>query len=73
MPIATRYPPSNVTFEMHDIAEKFRYDPGSIDFVHARSISMAVRPFSLDGNVVDVSRSPPSLRRSVTMAGFSRR
>ena len=47
MPIATRYPPSNVTFEMHDIAEKFRYDPGSIDFVHARSISMAVRPFSL--------------------------
>ena len=47
MPIATRYPPPNVTFEMHDIAEKFRYDMESIDFVHARSISMAVRPSSL--------------------------
>lgn len=44
MPIATRYPPANVHFEMHDIAEKFRYESSSIDFVHARSISMAVRP-----------------------------
>ncbi|PIL25697.1 hypothetical protein GSI_11447 [Ganoderma sinense ZZ0214-1] len=45
VPIATRYPPPNVTFEMHDIAEKFRYDSGSIDFVHARSISMAIRDY----------------------------
>ena len=72
MPIATRYPPSNVTFEMHDIAEKFRYDPGSIDFVHARSISMAVRPFSLI-ECGGRGTLTPELRRSVTMAGFSRR
>ncbi|KAI1791430.1 S-adenosyl-L-methionine-dependent methyltransferase [Ganoderma leucocontextum] len=45
VPIATRYPPHNVLFELHDIAEKFRYDSSSIDFVHARSISMAVRDY----------------------------
>ncbi|KAI1781681.1 S-adenosyl-L-methionine-dependent methyltransferase [Ganoderma leucocontextum] len=45
VPIATRYSPRNVLFEMHDIAEKFRYDSGSIDFVHARSISMAIRDY----------------------------
>ena len=28
---------------MHDIKEQFRYDSGSIDLVHARSITMAVR------------------------------
>ncbi|KAI0325261.1 hypothetical protein GY45DRAFT_1340222, partial [Cubamyces sp. BRFM 1775] len=41
VPIATRYPPQNVIFEIHDIMEPFRYASGSIDMVHARSISMA--------------------------------
>ena len=42
VPIATRYPPRNVLFEMHDIMDPFRYSTGSIDMVHARSITMAV-------------------------------
>ena len=42
MPIATRYPPHNVNFEMHDIRERFRFNTGTIDMVHARSITMAV-------------------------------
>ena len=42
VPIATRYPPRNVQFEMHDIKESFRFDSASIDFVHARMISLAV-------------------------------
>ncbi|TBU24943.1 S-adenosyl-L-methionine-dependent methyltransferase [Dichomitus squalens] len=45
VPIATRYPPHNVQFEMHDIKEAFRFDSASIDFVHARMISMAIRDY----------------------------
>lgn len=42
VPIATRYPPRNVMFEMHNINERFRYANGYFDLVHGRSISMAV-------------------------------
>lgn len=28
---------------MHDIKERFRYNTGSIDMIHARSITLAVR------------------------------
>ncbi|CDO76333.1 hypothetical protein BN946_scf184795.g4 [Trametes cinnabarina] len=45
VPIATRYPPHNVRFEMHNIMEPFWYANGSVDFVHARSISMAIRDY----------------------------
>ncbi|RPD67938.1 S-adenosyl-L-methionine-dependent methyltransferase [Lentinus tigrinus ALCF2SS1-7] len=45
VPIATRYPPRNVLFEMHDIKEQFRYDTGAIDMVHARSVTMAIRDY----------------------------
>ncbi|KAH9886678.1 S-adenosyl-L-methionine-dependent methyltransferase [Cubamyces lactineus] len=45
VPIATRYPPRNVIFELHDIMEPFRYASGTIDMVHARSISMAIRDY----------------------------
>ncbi|KAI0744450.1 S-adenosyl-L-methionine-dependent methyltransferase [Earliella scabrosa] len=45
VPIATRYPPRNVQFEMHDIKERFRFDTASIDLVHARSITMAIRDY----------------------------
>ncbi len=43
VPIATRHPPDNVRFEMADVNEPFRYNNGTFDLVHARSISMAVR------------------------------
>ncbi|OBZ74636.1 Cytochrome b-c1 complex subunit 2, mitochondrial [Grifola frondosa] len=42
VPIATRSPPRNVQFEIHNINERFRFPSDNIDFVHARSISMAV-------------------------------
>ena len=29
---------------MHDIKDRFRFDPASFDLVHARSITLAVRP-----------------------------
>ncbi|KAJ8474762.1 hypothetical protein ONZ51_g7009 [Trametes cubensis] len=45
VPIATRYPPHNVIFEIHDIMEPFRYASRTIDMVHARSISMAIRDY----------------------------
>ncbi|KAH9851234.1 S-adenosyl-L-methionine-dependent methyltransferase [Lenzites betulinus] len=45
VPIATRYPPVNVMFEMHDILQPLRYASGTIDVVHARSITMAVRNY----------------------------
>ncbi|KAI0633114.1 S-adenosyl-L-methionine-dependent methyltransferase [Trametes polyzona] len=54
VPIATRYPPPNVTFEMHDIMEPSRYATGSIDMVHARSITLAVRDYR--ALVVEVAR-----------------
>lgn len=42
VPIATRYPPSNAQFEVHDVNAGYRWDDGSIDLVYARSVSMAV-------------------------------
>ncbi|KAG6849012.1 hypothetical protein H0H93_011995 [Arthromyces matolae] len=46
VPIATRYPPSNVQFEIQDVNTPYRWRTGSVDFVHARSVSMAVSNFS---------------------------
>ncbi|KAI0076867.1 S-adenosyl-L-methionine-dependent methyltransferase [Panus rudis PR-1116 ss-1] len=45
VPIATMHPPDNVDFEIHDINEEFRYESGSFDLVHGRSISMAVHHY----------------------------
>lgn len=42
VPISTRTPPNNVHFEMHNVAERFRWREGTMDFVHARSVDMAV-------------------------------
>ena len=42
VPIATRYPLANVQFEVHDINDQCRWNDNAADFVHARSISMAV-------------------------------
>lgn len=54
VPIATRYPLPNVTFELHDMGERTRYQGSSIDLVHARSVSMTVRDY---GEIVrEVSR-----------------
>jgi len=47
VPIATRYPPSNVQFEIHDVNTRFRWADNTFDVVHARAISMAVRRSSL--------------------------
>ena len=44
VPIATRHPPDNVFFEMADVNAALRYRNNLFDLVHARSISMAVRP-----------------------------
>ncbi|KAF5376694.1 hypothetical protein D9615_007865 [Tricholomella constricta] len=45
VPIATRYPLPNVQFEVHDVNSRYRWRSASIDFVHARSVSMAVRDY----------------------------
>ncbi|KAK0467097.1 S-adenosyl-L-methionine-dependent methyltransferase [Desarmillaria tabescens] len=45
VPIATRYPLPNVNFEIHDVGERTRYPDRSIDFVHARSVSMTIRDY----------------------------
>ncbi|KAI0087505.1 S-adenosyl-L-methionine-dependent methyltransferase [Irpex rosettiformis] len=45
VPIATRYPPNNVRFEMADVNQPLRYNNGTYDLVHARSISMAVHDY----------------------------
>ncbi|KAI0686928.1 S-adenosyl-L-methionine-dependent methyltransferase [Cytidiella melzeri] len=54
VPIATRRPPDNVRFEMADVNQPFRYDNGTYDLVHARSISMAV--YDYPGVVDQVAR-----------------
>ncbi|KAG6826942.1 hypothetical protein H0H92_013819 [Tricholoma furcatifolium] len=41
VPIATRYPPPNVQFEIHDVNDTYRWRTASVDLVHARSVSMA--------------------------------
>ncbi|KAF9458132.1 S-adenosyl-L-methionine-dependent methyltransferase [Collybia nuda] len=45
VPIATRYPPFNAQFEVHDVNSRYRWEDGSIDLVYARSISMAVHDY----------------------------
>ncbi|KAF8991325.1 S-adenosyl-L-methionine-dependent methyltransferase [Cyathus striatus] len=45
VPIATRYPLPNVRFEIHDVNSGLRWGDGSIDVVHARSVSMAIRDY----------------------------
>ncbi|KAF8056042.1 S-adenosyl-L-methionine-dependent methyltransferase [Lyophyllum atratum] len=45
VPIATRYPRSNVQFEVHDVNSPYRWSTSSIDIVHARSVSMAVQDY----------------------------
>lgn len=39
-PIATRTPPNNVDFEVHDVTTSTRFPPRSFDFVHARHCSL---------------------------------
>ncbi|GJE98664.1 S-adenosyl-L-methionine-dependent methyltransferase [Phanerochaete sordida] len=46
VPISTRAPPRNVFIEMADINEPWRWQPHTFDFVHARSVSMAVRDYA---------------------------
>ncbi|KAJ8522190.1 hypothetical protein ONZ45_g1217 [Pleurotus djamor] len=46
VPIATMYPHENVDFEVRDINERFAWDDGTVDVIHARSISMAVHDFN---------------------------
>jgi len=47
VPIATRYPPENVQFEVQDVSSQLRWRTSSIDLVHARSISMAVHDYPM--------------------------
>ncbi|KAH7927187.1 S-adenosyl-L-methionine-dependent methyltransferase [Leucogyrophana mollusca] len=42
VPIATRIPRPNVHFEMADVMQPLRYRDNTIDFVHARSVSLAI-------------------------------
>ena len=39
-PIATRTPPNNVDFEVHDVTTSTRFPARSFDFVHARHCSL---------------------------------
>lgn len=45
VPIATRRPERHVQFEIHDITERFRWNNGAMDFVHARNIDLAVTDY----------------------------
>ncbi|KAF9562857.1 S-adenosyl-L-methionine-dependent methyltransferase [Agrocybe pediades] len=46
VPIATRYPPENVRFEIHDVNNiPFRWRDGTFDLVNARDIAMAVHDY----------------------------
>ncbi|KZP33192.1 hypothetical protein FIBSPDRAFT_1036313 [Athelia psychrophila] len=42
VPVSSRTPPRNVDFEMHNMNEALRRTSGTMSFVHARSIDMAV-------------------------------
>ncbi|KAF9047171.1 S-adenosyl-L-methionine-dependent methyltransferase [Hymenopellis radicata] len=46
VPIATTYPPENVSFEVHDMSEPTRFEEGTIDLVHIRDCSMAVANYA---------------------------
>ncbi|KAJ7821652.1 S-adenosyl-L-methionine-dependent methyltransferase [Mycena leptocephala] len=45
VPIATRYPLPNVDFSMHDVNTPTVWSAGTFDFIHARSITMAVTSY----------------------------
>ncbi|KAF9074350.1 S-adenosyl-L-methionine-dependent methyltransferase [Rhodocollybia butyracea] len=47
VPIAPRYPEDNAHFELHDIGERTRWANASVDMIHARSIFMTVRDYSV--------------------------
>jgi hypothetical protein len=44
VPIQTRYPPSNVRFEIADVTERLRFADASVDVVHARMTCLRVCP-----------------------------
>jgi hypothetical protein len=43
VPIATRYPPSNLRFEIENVHANYHWSDESFDLVHARGINLAVR------------------------------
>ncbi|KAF8882839.1 S-adenosyl-L-methionine-dependent methyltransferase [Infundibulicybe gibba] len=45
VPIATRYPLPNVRFEVHDANTPSRWGDKTVELVHARSVSMAIRDY----------------------------
>ncbi|KAJ7224648.1 S-adenosyl-L-methionine-dependent methyltransferase [Mycena pura] len=45
VPIATRYPPENVQFLLHDVNTAAPWEAGTFDLVHTRSVSMAVTSY----------------------------
>ncbi|KAJ6463572.1 S-adenosyl-L-methionine-dependent methyltransferase, partial [Mycena sanguinolenta] len=45
VPIATRYPHANVQFSLHDVNTPTIWAAGHFDFIHARSVSMAVTAY----------------------------
>ncbi|KAJ7630121.1 hypothetical protein DFH06DRAFT_1439812 [Mycena polygramma] len=45
VPIATRYPHPNVQFSMHDVNTPTVWVEGTFDFIHARSVTMAVTSY----------------------------
>ena len=49
VPIATRSPPENVQFEIHDVNQPLRWNDNSIDLVHIRNMWMAVSCQRLTG------------------------
>ncbi|KAA1475929.1 hypothetical protein DENSPDRAFT_453856 [Dentipellis sp. KUC8613] len=44
VPIATQYPAPNVRFEIADVRARWRFADASVDVVHARCVSLPVRP-----------------------------
>ncbi|KAJ7750881.1 S-adenosyl-L-methionine-dependent methyltransferase [Mycena metata] len=45
VPIATRYPHPNVQFTMHDVNTPTVWSAATFDFIHARSVTMAVTSY----------------------------
>ncbi|KAJ3526258.1 hypothetical protein NMY22_g10236 [Coprinellus aureogranulatus] len=46
VPLATRYPPPNVQFELDDVNAQLRWGDGHFDLVHARDVILAVTDYS---------------------------
>ncbi|TDL27084.1 S-adenosyl-L-methionine-dependent methyltransferase [Rickenella mellea] len=45
VPLATRYPPLNAQFEVHDVTEPLRWPDRSIDMVHVRNALLGIRDY----------------------------